>query len=89
MDYYFQNNKLLFLLFFLLFFENFRGANVFLGEAKVVWGRPPVAESQTNVHSPGFLNFLWTVYSPYKDFGNHHHTLSDSFLFLICRNFDG
>ena len=35
----FQNNKLLALLFFPLFFENFRGA-------KVVWGVPPVTESQ-------------------------------------------
>ena len=37
---FFQNNRLAFLLFFLLLFENFRGGKSRSG------GRPPVAESQ-------------------------------------------
>ena len=52
MDYCFLNNRLLFLLFFCCFFENFRGANAFLGGKSRFGGRPPCSRkpASSTVH---------------------------------------
>ena len=56
-----KNNRLLFLLFFLLFIENFRGQMPFKGGgAKVILGVSPVAECQYRRISAKYTgSILW------------------------------
>ena len=64
----FKNNRLLFLLLFLLFFENFRGRTPFKGGGqKSFWG-PPEAESKHHKYVGGIMSTLRDILSTLGDF---------------------
>ena len=77
---FFQNNRILFLLFFLLFFKNFRGAKVVLGGTPFC---PPVAESQydcLNKTAPVYFHYYFVSCFHLHHFNTRLASRGDSFL---------